>query len=179
MEEEDIQRWLEATYGREVFRDATAKGVSLQPAWTQEDGLVTVHLQDGKLSHAQFAEIKNGPTFEQVVAGLGAPEVIIWDLHMYGGHVLYSFALHYPGLGVSVEGRREMTGSELSRPAEEWTGVLRKDTQVEWVDCYLPCSSVEETLADVFGLSPDHVQLRIKRQMPWPGFGGQVPLTVN
>jgi hypothetical protein len=178
MGEEDVRRWLEEEYDHKVITSVTAGDVSITTGLMWKRGGVTAYLRDGGLLLIQFDEIENGPTFGQVVASMGTPEMISWDLRTYGGHVLYRLGLDYPELGISVEGWREMTARELSRPAEEWTARVREDIQVEWVSCYSPRSSMEEVLKAVYrpSPSPDAPQLRMSHRMPWPGFGVLIPL---
>ena len=176
MSKEDVRLWLEEEYDQDVTPNVTADNVSITTGLMGEKGSVTAYLRDGRLLHIEFQEIENGPTFDQIVDGLGAPEMIKWDLQTYGGHVVYFLGLDYPGIGVSVEGWREMSARELSRPAEEWTARLRENIQVERISCYEPHPSMEEVLKEVYGFSHDALQLQMSRRMPWPGFEALVPL---
>lgn len=174
MNEAEVRQWLEQAYGQETARNAVGDEILVTTGQMPNDGVVTAYLHNGRLSHVQFQEIKNGPSLGQVVTGLGTPETMSHDVRSYGSHVAYFIGLDYPELGISVEAWGEMTPEEL----EEWTITLREDLRVDWVSCYLPGLSLEQVLREVYGVSPDAVQSEMNRRKSWPGFGAAVPMSV-
>jgi len=185
MNDETVRQWIEENHGvaRTVMLDAvllpeTDRSSITTYGWIEEDETGIAYLRDGRLFRISMQGIKDGPTFDQVVAGLGAPEMIGHGVAMYGGHEVLFLELDYLELGISVEAWREMTAQELSRPYGERAVVLRKDMQVSSVSCYLPHLSLEEVLRDVFFVRPESLSHEMNRRVTWPGFESQVPLAV-
>ena len=175
MDEEDVRQWIEEKYNSvPVKSQKVTNGESIVIYIWQYDGIAgNAYLRDGRLFRISLHEVENGPTFGQVVAGLGPPEMVDRYAGMYEP-MLYTVDLDYPALGVSVgasgmeERNKLMHEGGLAAP-------LTEDMQVDYVECYTP-GSMEDVLREVFFLPPEYVSYHMQRRIPWPGFGDLVPL---
>lgn len=116
-------------------------------------------------------DIENEPRFGQVVAGLGAPELVYHDNYVpvVREATYVGIGLDYPKQGVSV-----MTGRWVQGDRENVQVRLSED-QVHDMDCYVPTQSMEEILGDVYQYRSEIIDREMKRRIPWPGFGAWLP----
>jgi hypothetical protein len=177
MDEDDVLQWIteqDSTPGRlEEIRDGES---IVEYAWTRNGIIWTAHLRGGQVFRISSQYDENGPTFGDVVASIGTPEMVGRTVTSYGGHVVYILGLDYLELGISVDGDDEMTARELSRSAKEWSVTLRENMEVDNVSCYSSHLSPEEVLGEVFLVPPEAISSEVRSRMPWPGFGASVPL---
>jgi hypothetical protein len=175
IDEEDVRHWIEEEYSCAPAESEEVIGGEFIVIYIWEhDGITAnAYLRDGRLFRISLHDVENGPTFGQVVAGLGPPEMVDRRAGMYEP-VLYTVSLDYPALGVSVgasgleKRNRLMHEDRLATP-------LTQDMVVDHIECYTP-GSMEDILREVFSLPPEYVAYHIQRRIPWPGFGALVPL---
>jgi hypothetical protein len=112
-------------------------------------------------------DIRNGPTFGDVVAGLGTPEKLSQSAAMYE-EVLYRIGLEYPTLGITVysDGLADV-GTVLKDG--KLTLPFSADMRVQNLDCYKG-GSLDQVLHEVFFMSEDSISATMNSLMPWPGF---------
>jgi hypothetical protein len=175
MDEEDVRRWIEEEYDHIPTRSQrTTNGETVVIYIWEYDGITgNAYLRGGSLFRISLLNVENGPTFGQVVAGLGPPEMIDRSA---GTHepLLYKVALDYPTLGVSVSTHNTEKRSKLLYEGE-LAAPLTRDLQVDYVHCYTP-DSMEQILHEVFLVSHENVPYHMRRRLPWPGFGALVSL---
>lgn len=179
MDDESLRQWIEKEYSNVPLRSQEVISGELITiyVWEYEGITGNAYLRDGSLFRVSSFDLegkaKGQPTFGQVVAGLGTPEIIEPSAGMYEP-LAYTIVLHYPTLGVSVSGTNVEPRERLTHEGK-LAVLLTEDMQVDNVDCYIP-GSIEEVLQTAFFASPEDVLLYMRNRMPWPGFGALVPL---
>jgi hypothetical protein len=179
MDEAGVQAFIEARQGRllrplspDQYKDLEALGVT-HYAWEsdQADLVNVAYLRNGRLVRITWQYSKQGLTLGDVVAGLGAPDVLYQSTLFYE-KVVYSFGLDYPGLGISVSAHglgdvdKVLQQGKLVLP-------LTPNMQVDRVECYKP-GPMEQVLREEFFLSEYSISVTLQSQVPWPGFGKPV-----
>jgi len=175
MDSEDVHRWI-VTACDAVPTTSQEKigGEQLTVYVWQSNGMTgNAYLRSGQLFRISLQNLENGPTFGQVVAGLGSPEMVDRRAEIRE-RVLDTIALDYPALGISVSTSDVGKRSRLLH-RDDLAVTLRQDMRVLHVECYAP-GSMEDILRDVFLLPPEYVSYHLERRIPWPGFGSRVSL---
>lgn len=143
--------------------------------WTQPADTQTVrvaYLRNGQLTRVSIQDLQNGPTFGQVVAGLGSPDTLYRSMQEYE-QVLYTIGLDYPAFGIivytsGIEDRRTlMHDNQLAVH-------LAPTSRVTRIECYEP-QPTQEALQRSFFLSHESVLLEMQRRITWPGFDTWIP----
>lgn len=179
MDEESVRRWIEEEYNDSPLESQKVMGGEAIAVYVWEHNGTTgnAYLRDGCLFRISLIDLEGKaegqPTFGQIVAGLGPPEIV--DRYAQRRErVLYDIALEYPALGVSVSTTNIEKQSKLMHEGR-LAVPLTEDMKAKDIHCYTP-GPMEEVLRDVFFLAPDYVSYHMDRRMPWPGFGALVPL---
>lgn len=179
MTEAEVQQWVREKYGTVPVQSQQVIGEEkitvyiweyqgvTGNAYVRGDHLFRISLQDLE------GIVKNKPTFGQVVAGLGLPEMLDRTVGLYDP-LQYTIILDYPALGISVSGTEVGVRDKLVHGGV-LAVVLTEQMEVDNVHCYTP-GRMEEVLQRVFFVSPEDVQRQMETQVPWPGFGALVPL---
>lgn len=176
MDEDSVRQWVREQYGV-VPRDAAERSLGGDlvgiMVWTHDGVTGNAYLRDGHLFRISLMNIKNGPTFNQVIAGMGIPQAVGTGSVQYDP-VLYSIDLFYPELGMLVSGSRLERYRDLMRDGG-LAARLGADMRVDSVDCYAP-ASIPDVLRKVYFSAPERVAGEVQHLRPWPGFGAWVPL---
>jgi hypothetical protein len=138
--------------------------------WTQSADTQTVrvaYLRNGQLVRVSIQDLQDGPTFGQVVAGLGSPDTVYRSMLEYE-QVLYTMGLDYPAFGILVytsghENRRTLMHDD------QLAVHLVPTSRVTRIECYEP-QPTQDALQQIFFLSHESVLLEMQRRITWPGF---------
>ncbi len=171
---EQVREWLEEQYGVNPQSSNVEEGVIAIRAEERNKGSTTAYLRQLRLIEI-MREVKNGPTFGQVVTVFGVPDSV------YGqaiGHerIPYSVGLDYPKRGVSV------FMSKIADPSEVVHGnrlevQLKESYTVNIVQCFAPHPSMDEVLRTGYlSSNPATIQNNLNRRKPWQEFETWVPL---
>jgi hypothetical protein len=145
--------------------------------WVQPSDAQTIrvaYLRNGKLVRVSTQDLQNGPTFEQVVAGLGSPDTVYRSMLEYE-QVLYTIGLDYPALGIIVYTSANENRNTLMHD-DQIAIHLVPTSRVTRIECYEP-QPTENALQQVFFLSHESVSLEMQRRITWPGFDTWVPFS--
>jgi len=174
MNEDDVIEWVVEEFGRSPRQVQHTRGASVAiygwHVWGMDD---SAYLHEGYLVRVTLDDIEGGPTFGEIVAGSGAPEMVF----AYNGgveQVLYSVGLRYPARGVTVYTSGYADPLDLRHDGELLLE-LTEDMPVDRIDCYLP-GRMEDVLRDSYLLDADGVEYNMACTVPWPGFGELVRL---
>lgn len=176
-DEGGLQDWVQQHDGRS-WQGAISDGASgiADFSWNQDGRRWSARFKNGKLVRVSQFGIENGPSFGQIVKGLGAPAFI----YGYVGIICekdcnYSLGFDYPQLGVSVYRSATETAREVRKSGEPAL-VIQQDVRITEMHCYTPASSLEVALRDAFGMSDQSVAVQMSARSSWRGFGSLVPL---
>ena len=182
MSESEVVEWITTQNGR-IFAPLTSglypeqknQGV-VAYGWMRPDQTGTnnntVYTRNGKLLRISFKGIKNGPTFGDVVADLGAPDKLYRTARLYE-KALYSIGLEYYTLGITVYSDRLV---EVGTVLKDGKLILpfSADMPVQSVECYKGGSMIQ-VLHEVFFESEESITPTLSSLMPWPGFVPVIP----
>lgn len=171
---DQAKTWINQTY--HATPDESLERLSGEEvlSWQQEKVLLYMTFRNGRLFKFSQRELPNGPTFGQVVGGLGAPQAVS-RYNTFAERVAYTLALEYPMSGISVMTHKLVNAADLQQ-RDGWSVRLTQDMPVTDLDCYPPMSSIEQYLIEVNDVRQDRIQEQLNRRMPWPGFGASVHL---
>jgi hypothetical protein len=165
MDEEEVLRWVEHEYGVSASRDQRGTVVSF--VWVEGETTRRADLHNGQLILVSVESWANGPTFGQVVDGLGSPAFVYRYVVRYE-NTLYAITLDYPQQGVSV-------GTQGLDKGYKESVALARGMRVMHVYCYQP-GSMQDVLNRSFLLPPPSLQFQMESRIKWPGFGVSIPL---
>lgn len=179
MDEANVQQWIKEKYNATPTQSQQIMGGEAVTVYIWEhDGITgNAYVRDDRLFRISLYDLDNNveskPTFGQVVAGLGPPEMLDRTVGMYDP-LQYTIILDYPALGVSMSGTEAEARNKLVHEGV-LAAVLTERMQADNVHCYIP-GSMEAVLQKIFFVSPENVPRQMQTQIPWPGFGALVPL---
>ena len=135
---------------------------------------ITLWVLKGHLASVWKTDIANGPTFGQVVDGLGEPDFVYPVVYRCEGKCLYGVELDYPEAGISV------AAWQLGRLKSARSGYrailpLRENMRVTHVNCYVP-GPMEVVLREGFRIRHEEVPREMELRHKWPGFGAKFEL---
>jgi len=134
------------------------------------------NLSNGRLVLITLEEQDSGPTFGQVVASWGTPDLV----EGYVGLICErectcDLGLEYLRLGLAVY----WYGSVASQSVWQ-TGspslTMQEGLRVKEVYCFRQVDSIDAMLAEAFGATGDSLKTQTSMRSPWQGFGSLVPL---
>jgi len=173
MDEESLIQWVWEKHGvvpSELGQQEEDRAEVVLYGWRKGETYRTARLHGGRPVWISMTDIRDGPTFGQVLETLGPPEAVYTYATVYDG-TSYGVILEYPAQGLSL-GRKQFTRLVLTEV------VLSERTQVNTVDCYTP-GSLEVVLHQAFGIPAENVPIALQQHKPWPGFGAEVSLDTN
>ena len=182
MDEQGVLQWIEEHHGTPLplevpdLGEGMPGGTLAAYGWDQPDGRARgiAYLHDGRLVSLSFRDLEHGPTFGQVVAGLGSPEAVYRTMLRYE-QVLYRVGLDYPALGISVQTSGIEDWQTLGGDEGGPRITLTETMPVTDIECFQP-GALKQTLHENLFWPDDIVSSYLQRQIPWPGFGETVPL---
>jgi len=169
MDETALVQWAQEKQGVTPSRmeTETLGKLVVDYSWMKKDVSWHARLYNNELVMLAVDNADDLPTFGQIVDKIGPPKAVGEYVVTYE-RTMYEIILHYPHLGFSVMAVELTSG----HPKEV---VLTKRMQVEIVYCYKP-GSMESVFEDAYLIPPDEIPHSLEGLLPWPGFGGKVPL---
>jgi len=177
----ELQNWVGDNFSQtlSVSSEPDGSDVYVFRGTSDELGefLANVHIHNDHIILMSLHNVQNGPSFNNVVMGLGEPVSVYHYCSMPHDPLLYNIGLDYPTMGVSVFASESKPRRSLV--FENGLGVvLREDMQVNLIKCYQPALTMEEVIERDRSLTSSGKQLQLQNRMPWSGFGSIVPLTI-
>lgn len=173
-----LERWITTTFDYVPSLsewDANGTAYSWGSASPRDAPSWFAVVRDQQVVYIAFHDVPDGPSFGEVVDGLGTPTTVYRDISSHDPP-LVEFGLDYPTLGVSVynlelRNRRTLvSGGAVVAPAE-------RDMQVNFVLCYRPADTMEDVLRRDYQDDSIALKIQLSRRAPWPGFG--VPILLE
>jgi hypothetical protein len=167
MSAEALSQWIEDKYSCAASVSQQSDG-SILYVWDSEGLVGNAYVKDDHVVRIELHNVAIGPTLEQVVDGLGAPEMVnsyYWPHQPQG----YTVGLDYWGTGVTVYSHAVEDRADLMHQGRI-AFALSEESVVMDIVCYR-AGSMRYVLQNAFLLVPESVDFQMSRRVPWTGFG--------
>ena len=174
LDEDDVREWMKETYGCAAQDVRPLPGSPLTILGCSAWGMtVDADLYQGELVQLSIYGIDDGPSFGQIVAASGPPDVVYADEDSYEA-VMYTIGLEYPERGVTVFSSGSASIHDVLRDGD-FVLELTQEMPVDRIACYTP-GTMEDVLRESYLFDEDAVKRYVESTVPWPGFGELVVL---